>query len=357
MIDQINLTNFKGFPSLELHPKQITVFVGPNGSGKSSVLQAFALLKQTMELPRQSPGLLTAGPLVDLPPLQEIATHDTKDKVTLAFNGTDPLTETLPPFQCQVDFSSQAKPIAPIALPPQKGEEITLKELRILPAHRGFIKSCYPLGDRLDADLTMQSETEDKAAQAATNLVYSPGQAKRISGTLKKIFGVGLKAEPIPSKKIEVKSTARGKKINLTAEGFGINSQVMLLQQLTTAAPGATIMIEEPEIHLHPKAQLGIAEELANIALQDNKQLFLTTHSEHIITRLLTMVAEKSLNPSQLAIYSFAKDPETGYCSAQPMEIGVTGSLRGGLPDFFDANMEELNRYVEAQFAQINAAA
>ena len=47
MIDQINLLNFKGFPTLELRPKQITVFVGPNGSGKSSVLQGFALLKQT----------------------------------------------------------------------------------------------------------------------------------------------------------------------------------------------------------------------------------------------------------------------------------------------------------------------
>ena len=49
MITGITLENFKCFRKVEIHPKRVTCFVGPNGTGKSSVLQAFGLLKQTVE--------------------------------------------------------------------------------------------------------------------------------------------------------------------------------------------------------------------------------------------------------------------------------------------------------------------
>ncbi len=48
MITRIALENFKCFRKVEVNPRLITVFVGPNGSGKSSVLQAMALLKQSV---------------------------------------------------------------------------------------------------------------------------------------------------------------------------------------------------------------------------------------------------------------------------------------------------------------------
>ena len=51
-------------------------------------------------------------------------------------------------------------------------------------------------------------------------------------------------------------------------------------------------MIEEPEIHLHPKAQAELAEVLTEVALEEDKQVIMTTHSEHITGRLLTLVAE-----------------------------------------------------------------
>ena len=48
MITSITLENFKCFRKLEVNPRLITVFIGPNGTGKSSVLQALALLKQSV---------------------------------------------------------------------------------------------------------------------------------------------------------------------------------------------------------------------------------------------------------------------------------------------------------------------
>ena len=43
-----------------------------------------------------------------------------------------------------------------------------------------------------------------------------------------------------------------------------------------------TVLVEEPEIHLHPKAQAELAEVLAETAKAEDKQIIMTTHSEHL---------------------------------------------------------------------------
>ena len=106
-------------------------------------------------------------------------------------------------------------------------------------------------------------------------------------------------------------------------------------------------MIEEPEIHLHPKAQADLAQVLVEQAKSDRKQIVMTTHSEHIAGRLLTLVAEGKLRADELAIYSFEKD-ETGVCSASQIEVTDRGQVIGGLNSFFETDLDEMRRYVEA---------
>ena len=106
-------------------------------------------------------------------------------------------------------------------------------------------------------------------------------------------------------------------------------------------------MIEEPEIHLHPKAQADLASVLVEEAKSNGKQIMMTTHSEHVVGRLLTLVAEGKLPANELAIYSFEKD-ETGVCSASEIEVTDRGQVTGGLKSFFETDLDELRRYVEA---------
>ena len=64
------------------------------------------------------------------------------------------------------------------------------------------------------------------------------------------------------------------------SEGFGTNSLIMApSHELVSAERGATVMIEEPEIHLHPRAQAELAEVLTEVALEEDKQVIMTTHS------------------------------------------------------------------------------
>ena len=106
-------------------------------------------------------------------------------------------------------------------------------------------------------------------------------------------------------------------------------------------------MIEEPEIHLHPKAQADLASVLVEEAKSEGKQLVITTHSEHIAGRLLTLVAEGELTADELSIYSFEKDKQ-GVCSASEIEVTDKGQVRGGLRGFFETDLDEMRRYVEA---------
>jgi predicted ATPase len=73
----------------------------------------------------------------------------------------------------------------------------------------------------------------------------------------------------------------------------------------------------------------------------------MTTHSEHILGRLLTLVPEKKLSSNDLAIYAFEKD-EKGICTAKELEVTDNGMVKGGIKDFFESDLHELDCYIRA---------
>ena len=174
---------------------------------------------------------------------------------------------------------------------------------------------------------------------------------ERLSNLLHQVTGTGLRAETVPSRAVEVKSLTPSGAVNMVAEGFGANALIQLFHQLITADKGATVLIEEPEIHLHPKAQAELAEVLADTAKADGKQIIMTTHSEYVAGRLLTLVAENRLSTDDLAIYHFEKD-EKGECFASEIEVTEHGQTKGGLTGFHEATMDEMRRYVDGLRSQ-----
>lgn len=371
MITGITLTNFKGFQFLEIHPKRITAFVGPNGTGKSSVLQAFGLLKQTVEeldlIPNQDAishplNLALKGPLVNLSGTDSLTSIFGEEEPGMSLSGTHDFFGQEHQYRCTAEILGNDEvlldevndantPRLPVVFSP-----LALKNLRIVPAIRGFSYPVHQLRDNPVKDVSLMDGVPEQEEQTATNLCYSPEEVERVSNLLEKVTGTGLRAYTVPSKSVEVKTLAKVGAINIVAEGFGTNSLIMLLLQLVSAERGATVMIEEPEIHLHPKAQADLAEALATEARAGDKQVIMTTHSEHITGRLLTLVAERALAPEDLAIYAFEKDDNTGVCTAKPLEISAEGGVEGGIRDFFATNLAEMNRYVEAQFAKLNSS-
>ena len=357
MITNIVLENFKGFERVEILPKRITAFVGPNGTGKSSVLQAFGLLKQTMENSRRInlPQLVLQGPLVNLPGLEALKSNFGQGTPVFRF-GSVTKGQRGHGFPYEIEFPTEQSPTTRTLLAPDpEAAKSVIRGLKLVPAKRGFSDPAHPLRDSLVKDVSLMHRVVEQEEQIATNLCYSRDDVEQVSHLLKKVTGTGLRADIVPPKSVEVKSLNNAGSFNVVAEGFGTNSLIMLLIQLVSAERGATVMIEEPEIHLHPKAQADLAEVLAEEARDGDKQVIMTTHSEHILNRLLTLVAEGTLLLEDLAIYAFEKDDQ-GVCSAHPLKVYADGRVEGGIKDFFETNLDELKRYSQAQFARMPTA-
>ena len=90
---------------------------------------------------------------------------------------------------------------------------------------------------------------------------------------------------------------------NLRDVGIGI-SQVLPVLTLAFFAPeGSTILMEEPEIHLHPLAQSVLAELFVEVSRKRSVQFIVETHSEHLFRRLQTLVAKEELSLEDCRMY------------------------------------------------------
>jgi energy-coupling factor transporter ATP-binding protein EcfA2 len=384
------------------------VFIGPNGTGKSGVLQALLLLKQS----RNAVNPLTlAGELIRFAPEAFMwqGPDSGPDGVRLALSGYSSIDseEVQGPLKFEVDlrYSGQAKlsvnrgstkwitsgqeyeisfdrnggslraetprgTIAYEVLPQINSFRVqyvigdedsnlplweqlsqapagTLANLKMIPAARGLTRDVYVLGPVSSNDISGAGGLGKQEESTATTLAYSRQEVEKASRLMKRITDVGFRVDTVPPQSAKPVSESLAGDFSLLAEGFGTNALVHLLFELVRTAPGATVLIEEPEIHLHPKAQADLASVLVEEAVWSGKQIIMTTHSEHVAGRLLTLVAEGKLSADELAIYSFEKD-KTGACSASEIEVTDRGQVNRGLKSFFETDLDEMRRYVEA---------
>ena len=146
----------------------------------------------------------------------------------------------------------------------------------------------------------------------------------------------------------EVKVRAKGadEMVDLPDVGFGISQVLPVLVQLFYAPPNSIIIMEQPEIHLHPKAQALLADVMIDAIKarergQDrNIQLVIETHSEPFLRRLQRRIAEDAISNEQVAPY-FANTATTP-TSLELLEIDMFGNISNWPKDFFGDEMGDI---------------
>lgn len=153
-----------------------------------------------------------------------------------------------------------------------------------------------------------------------------------------------------------VRQAPRSAWVPITDVGFGV-SQVLPVLTLCFAAPeNSTIILEQPEIHLHPKVQSGLADVLIDAIRTRGVQLIVESHSEHLLQRLLRRIAEAKVAPDEAALY-FCDNPGSG-STIERLEVDLFGSIRNWPRDFFGDPLGESLATVEAaQHRRLNASA
>jgi predicted ATPase len=214
-----------------------------------------------------------------------------------------------------------------------------IKRIDIVPLKRGFSKPVYSL-----VGATPYAIGED---EVATLLTGGYGYLKnKVHFYVRKIFNKDFQLTSQPGTSIFYLQTVdeRGLTSELVNEGFGVNQTIYLLTKVLRPDV-SIILIEEPEIHLHPTAQSNLVKAFVEIARQENKTLIISTHSEHIVSSLLSLVAENKISPEDIACYLCEKDE--GRTIIKQQKVNSKGQIEGGLTSFMEAEIEMLKKLVE----------
>ena len=148
---------------------------------------------------------------------------------------------------------------------------------------------------------------------------------------------------------LQVCMNNRNKKHDLTQVGVGVSQVLPLIVAGLLAKPDTTLIIEQPELHLHPKVQSRLADFFLSLT-QLGKQCLIETHSEHIINRIRLRIAEGSKSsPWQEAIkvYFVENEKESG-SSFREVIINEYGAIQDWPKGFFEEGLLETEKRIRA---------
>ena len=120
-------------------------------------------------------------------------------------------------------------------------------------------------------------------------------------------------------KKIEVAPVAKtdlfdlsvtlddGAKLSIPDLGYGVSQVLPVLVQCSFAPKQATLLFEQPELHLHEGAARQLASIFVDVIREKSVHILAETHSPHLFVELLRQVKAGNINPDQVILYDVSR--------------------------------------------------
>lgn len=131
----------------------------------------------------------------------------------------------------------------------------------------------------------------------------------------------------------------------LTDVGFGVSQVLPVLVLLAYVPSGSTVLLEQPEIHLHPAVQTSLADIIIEAAKVRNLQVVVESHSEHLLLRLQRRMAEGQfgkgieISPDDCKLYFC--DSSRGGSTITQLQLDMVGNITNWPNDFFGDSFGE----------------
>lgn len=153
-------------------------------------------------------------------------------------------------------------------------------------------------------------------------------------------FSVETVAEGSSIYRVKVKKTAQSADVLITDVGFGVSQILPVLVLCFYVPEGSTIILEQPEIHLHPSVQAGLADVFIDAIKRRKVQIIFESHSEHLLRRLQRRIAEERIKQQDAALYfcEMGKNEST----MTPLDLDIFGNISNWPKGFFGDEFGEL---------------
>ena len=134
--------------------------------------------------------------------------------------------------------------------------------------------------------------------------------------------------------------------VSIADVGFGVSQVLPVLVALIVAKPGRLVYLEQPELHLHPRAQVELAHILA-AAAKRGVRVVVETHSSLLLLAVQTLVAEGDLSPELVKLHWFTRG-ENGATKIDTADLDEAGAYGDWPEDFDDVDLKAQSRYIKA---------
>jgi len=146
---------------------------------------------------------------------------------------------------------------------------------------------------------------------------------------------------------IRIQKTPSSAEVTLADMGHGASDVFPLLVHCCYVPEGSTLILEQPGIHLHPKAQADLADLLIEVITERNLQILIESHSEHLLNRLQRRVAEEKIAVDQTALYFCQNDDDVS--NIDRLKMDEYGNITNWPENFFGDEMGDLFAMTKAQ--------
>jgi predicted ATPase len=379
MIQKLNIQNFKSHIDSEVELNKLTILTGINGCGKTSLIQALLLLRQTFQKGRLMDGLDLNKPLCNIGIGNDaLSRFANEGKISFGLSCSDGEIYSF-------SFNANEKTMTDSFLKKDEyGDNVSVERLNQLSLFNNDFQ--YISAARWGGVSVFPKETYAVEAQKQISLEcgqgelvaqflhkfgpdevhdYSNGELTDLSLYSQTIFWE-QKVSPNVTINVEQGKDNNSFSItygytgtnevrpitNLKAEnvGYGISYTLPVIVALLSAKPGALIIIENPEAHLHPAGQSELAKLITKVA-NNGVQVVVETHSDHIISGIQlackahTKDESKGISNNDVAMYYFSPSANRSL-NIKRVRILGTGMLDFQPKGFFDqAETDMFNLY------------
>ncbi len=408
-ITKIAVKGFKSIAEeceIDIHP--LTILAGANSSGKSSIMQPLLMLKQTLEAPYDPGPLLIDGPNVQFTSAEQFLSKLTDRKRTDHFHihidgretdllysvrttirkrkskiELDEMTveQSIPPEHFTLYPEMSIKEIKLIVQPPSLSEDAdavkrsgcfffffsqhgffvynsvdnladAIFNTIHLPGLRGNPERIYKLtstGPSYPGTFQYYAanvihewlETTDERLEKLTNALHTLGLTGKVN--TKKIGDIGIEVQV---GRLPHDNSDETDMVSIADVGIGVSQVLPVLVALIVAEPGQLVYLEQPELHLHPNAQVALAQMLADAAKR-GVRVVAETHSSLLLLGIQTLVAEGKLSPELVKLHWFSRN-EDGVTEVDSVDLDEAGTYGDWSVDFDDVSLNAQSRFLDA---------